>query len=865
MSENLVQYVIDAGNGNVSAMGMLYSRTLRTSYFLASKLSDSEAQASDITKKAYARAFCSIDKLKKPEAFEIWIKQIIATIHKDTVKFIFADADASAQEPTTDFLPEDVLADEEKAARVIDAVSKLTLERRTAVILHYNNGMPVNVLSKFLGVSESTANAVLGKARADILAYAGVEAPEFPEAATLPVLTRLFRKFTETTMVDGETVREMFTFAIEAYSEAMPKAETVEKEESEAPAEEAAPETEEVPEEEAAVEETAEEIAEESEVISKKASEEVAEEATEEVIEEAEEETAEETIEDVIDETVETEEAVEEIAEETLEEAEEESVEEITEEITEDTVKEEKDIETEIDEEKAQMEEDILSFRDRISSMLGVDMSDKSESEKVFETVEEEIPEVAEDAMSEEAEETDIFMTEESGEVSGEEETFEDPEEETFERIMRSVEALPESDSAEESVAEEPVSEAVTAGPSFGELPIEETLEEKPEDKPEKKEKKTGKKSAKVNPKIIIAAVAILAVVIVAVVLLVSGGKGEETPTTTTPVADTLKVPVEWTTLPELSDYKDIEFLNEKVSSFKESGKYGLIDYQGNVVLAAEYDGFERCSNGRYYGEGRLDESGYHILAIKGGAAYEVVIMNGTAVVSNEPHVDHATSNNSSMSGGDYDERDRYYEGYAAVRKNGKWGYIAQNSGKLVVPYEFEAVNDIPSDNPAASYDYCRGSSNGYVAVKKDGKMGVIKIEKESYKVVVDFVYEEIFQGEGGTFLAYDGKEWGNIKIGTVSDIGGADAPATETTTQLAPVTEPQEISIGKFVVNDDDSNIRTSPDTDNDDNVITALDKGYEITAFEMKEGSNGSEWVRFEYEGKEAWISSKKLDKVD
>ena len=49
------------------------------------------------------------------------------------------------------------------------AVNSMAAHSRTAVILHYYNGMPVNALSKFLGVSESTASAVLGKARADIL------------------------------------------------------------------------------------------------------------------------------------------------------------------------------------------------------------------------------------------------------------------------------------------------------------------------------------------------------------------------------------------------------------------------------------------------------------------------------------------------------------------------------------------------------------------------------------------------------------------------------------------------------------------------------------------------------------------------
>ena len=363
----------------------------------------------------------------------------------------------------------------------------------------------------------------------------------------------------------------------------------------------------------------------------------------------------------------------------------------------------------------------------------------------------------------------------------------------------------------------------------------------------------------------VIIAVAVLALIVVAVALLVKGGsKGDDTPTTTAPVSDTVKAPVKWTALPELSDYKEIEFLNEKFNSFKDpdTGKYGLIDYLGNVVLSPEYDGFRRCSNGRYYGEGRLDESGYHVLAIKGGQTYEVVMMNETATVSNEPHAEHAYINNSSMSGGNYDERDRYYEGYAAVRKDGKWGYVAQNSGKLVVPYEFEPVNAVPADDPSQAYDYCRGSSNGYVVVKKDGKMGVIRIEKDAYKVVADFDYEMICQGKGGVFLAYNGTEWGTITVGADASQGGVQA---EVTTLPPAITNPAEVSIGKYVVNDDETNIRTSPETENDDNVITALNKGYEINALEKKEGSNGSEWIRFDYEGKQAWVSSKKLDKAE
>ena len=72
MSENIIQYVAAAANGDTDAMAKLYSRTLKASYFLASTLTDDSAAALEITKKAYAKAFCTIDKLKKPEAFSVY-------------------------------------------------------------------------------------------------------------------------------------------------------------------------------------------------------------------------------------------------------------------------------------------------------------------------------------------------------------------------------------------------------------------------------------------------------------------------------------------------------------------------------------------------------------------------------------------------------------------------------------------------------------------------------------------------------------------------------------------------------------------------------------------------------------------------
>lgn len=828
MSENLVQYVEAAGRGDTDAMAKLYSKTLKASYFLAAKLSESESEAVEITKKAYARAFCSIDKLKKPEAFEIWLKQMISTIYKDSAKFVFGDADGSAQESTDDFLPEAILTDDRAAAKVMEAVAKLTPERRTALLLHYYMGMPVNALAKYFGVSESTATAILSNAKADINSKSGVKAPEYPELASLPVLTRLFQKLVAKTGIDNTAVRDMFIFAIEAYLAAKPQ--TLEE-----PVRKDVDRKEETPEAETA--ENADEAKQDSGEDEAEKTEEEAEEKAEDSEEVAEEENTEEETEESAEEPAKTEEEQQEEKEDAADDA------------------------KAIENGKAEIEDNLASFKDRINSMLGVAPVEEK-AEEAAEASEEETTEPdGSEVVSDFSDEPTVAFPNPKTQIQPE---IPEAEEDTFEKIKRSIDGLAEITEGDASAETQDEGAVAFADYTGSEKFVKDEPEAiKPADKVKKSLGKITKKPLNVNPKIIIAAVVILVAIVVAVVLIAKGGKKDAEETTTVPVtAGQSNETVTWNALPELAAFEEIEYLNENFNSFKdpESGKYGLINYKGEIVLEAEYDGFRHCSNGRYYGNGSLEDSGYHIVALDGDDEYEVALLGASATVSNKKHADHATNNDTTMDGTDYDERDRYYEGYAAVRKDGKWGY-ASSGGKIVVPYEFEAVNDIPSDDPAAAYDYCRGSVNGYVAVKKDGKMGIIKIEKDSYAVVADFKYDVICQGKGGVFLAYNGKEWGNIVIGSASGNSGADE--SEATT-LAPVTGPAEPSIDKYVVNTDQTNIRSAPDTEAD-NVIATLEEGYEINALEKKKGNTGSDWIRFDYNGQEAWISAKKLDKAD
>lgn len=89
--------------------------------------------------------------------------------------------------------------------------------------------------------------------------------------------------------------------------------------------------------------------------------------------------------------------------------------------------------------------------------------------------------------------------------------------------------------------------------------------------------------------------------------------------------------------------------------------------------------------------------------------------------------------------------------GYAAVQKNGKWGFI-NSKGELVIAYQYE---------DALSF------SNGYAAVFKDGKWGYID-EENSMALEPSFAYATSLTDDGTAAVKIvdeDGDEWQLIQL----------------------------------------------------------------------------------------------------
>lgn len=340
----------------------------------------------------------------------------------------------------------------------------------------------------------------------------------------------------------------------------------------------------------------------------------------------------------------------------------------------------------------------------------------------------------------------------------------------------------------------------------------------------------------------------------------------------------------------------------------KQNGKYGIIDYNGKIVIKPKYDSIVAIRNSSDFIATSKDSDGetvqtyinYNDFSIESSyrkyntLRYEYLwnaTDNSAVFVQNDngeiykddlkaalpesvrgvkdvdgEYVGDGTYglyiNGKNIMGMIYSGAGCFSNGMAAFKSNGVWGYIDSN-GKTVLPFGYDAVKGYSAfggeDTPYESYD-------GYVTVTKDGKFGVFTNEG---KAVTDMSYEGATPVVGGrAYILKDGK-WGLASFGDSSDatartdVTTATKPEetttekpTEKTTEKTTVEETTTAEgTGNYVVNTDGLKLRTDAGTQND--IILELSEGTVLTIDRVSDG-----WGHTYYDGNEGWVS---LDYVD
>ena len=201
---------------------------------------------------------------------------------------------------------------------------------------------------------------------------------------------------------------------------------------------------------------------------------------------------------------------------------------------------------------------------------------------------------------------------------------------------------------------------------------------------------------------------------------------------------------------------------------FELGGKYGLLDFYGNVNVLNEYDkivsspkGIVGISNGISYtfnsdciewvppfnaDDIKCDEEGTFII-YNDGEPVEKVILNDEGELESageymekyerEKHEDKKTTNDKTGKTGladimgkeivpaIYDEVEHCYDDIYCVKLDGKYGLV-KAGGEVIIPLE---------------YDFLSGSMS-YIAAEKNGKSGHIDI---TGKTIIPFEYDHIF------------------------------------------------------------------------------------------------------------------------
>ena len=344
----------------------------------------------------------------------------------------------------------------------------------------------------------------------------------------------------------------------------------------------------------------------------------------------------------------------------------------------------------------------------------------------------------------------------------------------------------------------------------------------------------------------------------------------------------------------ETTNHYDISYAD--CFRIMQNGKYGIIDFNGKIVVPAEYEELYAIRGSLNFLGIKLDYNNEHVQTYihygsfdtepayrkynaekyeyywntksdkavfvenKNGDAKEQefgpslpetvkgVIYEGNRFIATGTYGLYFNSKN--VTGMRYSGAGCFADGKAAFMSNDKWGYI-DSTGRTVIPFEYDAVwgyNALGGeDTPYESY-------NGYVTLCKNKKFGVMNDDGE---IVVPFIYDGATPVVNGMlFLKTDGK-WGVLSVdGTAASVDSTSS--TEETTENTNDEITEDITSSTT----GETTSATSETTENDEEETT-VSASYSTGTYVIsdplnirEEASADSEIVGYAEEGSSVYI---------
>ncbi len=164
--QTLSQLVRSAREGNLESFGLLYERYYAAMVGVAYSLLGDRHLAEDAAQEAFASACGDIARLKRPEKFAGWLRQICRNVAIDIVRSRARGAAVvkNLSPPTAND------ADGRPGEAVRRAVMELPPRGREVVLLHYFSGLSYGQIAETIGGSVHSVRGRLFRARRELAA-----------------------------------------------------------------------------------------------------------------------------------------------------------------------------------------------------------------------------------------------------------------------------------------------------------------------------------------------------------------------------------------------------------------------------------------------------------------------------------------------------------------------------------------------------------------------------------------------------------------------------------------------------------------------------------------------------------------------
>jgi len=178
MTDQQIQLVIAAQNGDVKSFEELYGVYHRKIFALTKIILKNEADAEDILQDTFITAWRKLYTLKAPQTFSVWLQIIARNLCNDQLRkkniAVLLDDEKDIEDFDTEE-PEELLPSvyaertdlQERLGRIIDRLSDV---QRQAIVLYYFNELSVEEVSHVMECSKGTITTRLYLARKTIRA-----------------------------------------------------------------------------------------------------------------------------------------------------------------------------------------------------------------------------------------------------------------------------------------------------------------------------------------------------------------------------------------------------------------------------------------------------------------------------------------------------------------------------------------------------------------------------------------------------------------------------------------------------------------------------------------------------------------------